>query len=82
MVRYWYQKQKKNTIVHFKIMECANKMKNLIKKMKDFLAKDRKNLYSSTNFNKFTVTQRSEIRLLRNSNKKEIQLLKVMQEII
>ena len=63
-------------------MECANKTKNLIKKMKDFLVKDRKNLYSSTNFNKFTAIQKSETRLLRNSNKKEIQLLKVMQEII
>jgi hypothetical protein len=50
--------------------------------MKGFQAKARRNLYSNINFSKFIAIQKSEIKLLKNSNKKEILPLKVMPEII
>jgi hypothetical protein len=50
--------------------------------MKGFQVKARRNLFSNTNFNKFIAIQKSEIKLLKNSNKKEILPLKVMPEII
>jgi aromatic ring-opening dioxygenase LigB subunit len=50
--------------------------------MKGFQVKARRNLFSNTNFSKFIAIQKSEIKLLKNSNKKEILLLKVMLETI
>ena len=50
--------------------------------MKGFQVKARRNLFSNTNFSKFIAIQKSEIKLLKNSNKKEILPLKVMLETI
>jgi hypothetical protein len=50
--------------------------------MKGFQVKAKRNLYSNINFSKFIAIQKSEIKLLKNSNKKEILPLKVMPEII
>ena len=50
--------------------------------MKGFQVKAKRNLFSNTNFSKFIAIQKSEIKLLKNSNKKEILPLKVMLETI
>jgi hypothetical protein len=63
-------------------MEYDNKTRNLIRRMRGFQVKAKKNLCSSTSCNKFTAIQKSEIKMLKSSNKKEILLLKVTPEII
>ena len=57
-------------------------MMNQTKKMRDFQVKARRNLFNNTNFSKFIAIQKLEIKLLKNSNKKEILHLKVTPEII